>query len=231
MSNYQLPPQLPPEAPQQNPNYQPYYQPNQNWNNPRPPKKGTSVWKVLLIVFACLIGLGVIANMCDDKKTSSVSSSTVTPEEETNNKKIKTWEEKSEKDPMSDKMSYFASIESDNEEQFQFPYSGGSRLIICVRKSPKYGDDVILKITSGQLLSSEFEINNQLNVRFDDNPAKKYKTVEPADLSSDQLFLRNAKDFIANAKKAKTIRIEVPVFQEGVRLFTYRLDEPLKWEH
>lgn len=231
MSNNQLPPQLPPEAPQQYPNYRHQYQPNPNWNNTRPPQKRTSVWIVLLIVFACLIGLGAIASMCDDEKTSSISSSTITPKEETNNKKVKTWEEKSEKDPMSDKMSYFATIESDNEEQFQFPYDGGSRLIICVRKSPKFGEDVILKITKGQLLSSEFQTNNQLNVRFDDNPAKKYRTVDPADLSPDQLFLKNAKDFIANAKKAKTIRIEVPVYQEGMRLFTYRLDEPLKWEH
>lgn len=223
MNNNQLPPNLPPQPPT----------PQRNWNSIPPQKKGLSGGAIAIIVISCIFGLGCLATLCSkiDEKTSSLSSSTTSVKEETNNKKIKTWELKEEKDPMSDKIIYFANIESDNEEQFEFPYHGGSRLIVCVRKSPKYGDDVILKITNGQLLSSEYESNNQVSVRFDDKPAKKYRTVEPADLSPDQLFLRNAKDFINNAKTAKTIRIQVPVYQEGDRIFNYRLDEPLKWEH
>lgn len=223
MNNNQLPPNLPPQQPT----------PQRNWNGIPPQKKGLSGGVIAIIVISCIFGLGGLATLCSriDEKTSSLSSSATSVKEETNNKKIKTWELSEEKDPMSDKIIYFANLESDNEEQFEFPYQGGSRLILCIRKSPKYGDDVILKITNGQLLSSEFESNNQVSVRFDDKPAKKYRTAEPADFSPDQLFLRNAKDFINNAKTAKTIRIQIPIYQEGERIFNYRLDEPLKWEH
>ncbi len=245
MSNNQLPPNLPPNEPQippqlpqqpyQQPIQQGYYQPYNNGY--RPPKKKMGAGKIILIILACLIGIGVISSMCsrtdDNDLLSSVNDDSIKQVARENLAKanIKTWEESSEKDEMTDAMTYWASIKSDNTENFNFPYEGGSRLIIWVRKSSKYGNDVYIKITKGQLLSNKYNGTNYVSVRFDDAPAKKYSTVEPSDLSSDQLFLNNAKDFIANAKKAKTIKIEVPVYQEGNRVFIYRLDEPLKWEH
>ena len=41
----------------------------------------------------------------------------------------------------------------------------------------------------------------------------------------------HAKDFIAKAKTANTIKIETQFYQEGNRVFTFTADEPLKWEH
>ena len=230
MSNNQLPPSLPPQV---NPSGM-----NQRFNaGMQPPKKKMGAGKIILIVFACLIGLGLIANMCDESKSitslSNVNDDSIktVAREKLEKENVKTWEESSEKDEMTDAMTYWSTIRSDNSEQFEFPYHGGAYLDLWVRKSPKYGTDVYIKITTGQLLCSKYDGTNHVTVRFDDAPAKRYGTIEPADMSPDQLFLSNAKDFIAKAKKARTIKIEVPVYQEGNRVFIFKLDEPLKWEH
>ena len=95
----------------------------------------------------------------------------------------------------------------------------------------KYGNDVILTLSKGQLLSNEYNGTNYVTVRFDDDAPQKYYTNTPADGSSNVLFLNNAKKFIKRAKTAKTIKIQVPVYQEGTPIFTFKVDVPLTWEY
>lgn len=141
------------------------------------------------------------------------------------------WEYDAQTDEMSDDSIFFASIISDNTEFFSAPYDGGTDSRITVRKHPKYGTDVIVAISQGQLLCSDYNGTDYVTVRFDDAPAKKYRTAEPADYSSDCLFIINKKDFIANAKKAKTIKVQMPVYEEGDVIFTFSTENSLKWEH
>ena len=97
--------------------------------------------------------------------------------------------------------------------------------MVTVRQAKRSGTDVILGISKGQF-------NGQyVSVKFDDNAAKKYKAYSADDGSLDVLFIDNAKDFIAKAKTAKTIKIEAEFYQEGNRVFTFTADKPLKWEH
>ena len=159
---------------------------------------------------------------------------------ETNKPKVETivdnnidheWKYESEDDEMTKSESYFATISSDNGEVFEFPYDeeGGSHLIVTVRQTKKYGTDIVLRISKGQFLT---DVDGQyVSVKFDDNVAKKYKAYNADDGSSDVIFINNAKDFITNAKTAKTIKIETQFFQEGNRIFTFTVDEPLKWDH
>ena len=142
------------------------------------------------------------------------------------------WEYDSKDDEMTNSKSYFATISSDNGEVFAFPYDeeGGSHLMVTVRQTKKSGTDVLLGISKGQFNTDI--INGQyVSVKFDDNAAKKYKTYSADDGSLDVLFIDNAKDFIAKAKTAKTIKIEAEFYQEGNRVFTFTADKPLKWEH
>ena len=156
--------------------------------------------------------------------------------EEINKPKIETvvdssvnneWEYDSKDDEMTNSKSYFATILSDNGEVFVFPYDeeGGSHLMVTVRQTKRSGTDVILGISKGQF-------NGQyVSVKFDDNAAKKYKAYSADDGSLDVLFIDNAKDFIAKAKTAKTIKIEAEFYQEGNRVFTFTADKPLKWDY
>ena len=200
------------------------------------PKKKGGCLKYGLIGFGVLMLIGIIANIGGNSNNASQSnnsdstivadSNSVSTEED---KDLKGWDYTTDTDEMNDSKSRFASLESDNSVEFDFPYQGGSSLTITVRYMKKYGTDVYIKISKGQLISSEFEGTNNVRVRFDNGSPIKFTTNSPSDGSADMLFLNNAKKFINLAKKAKTIKIEAPFFQEGNRVFTFTIDKPLEW--
>ena len=141
------------------------------------------------------------------------------------------WQVSESVDEMTDSKNVWKSLVSENLVHFSFPYEGGSSLNVCVRYMKKYGTNVILTISKGQLLSNEYNGTNYVTVRFDDDAPQKFYTTEPADGSSDCLFLTNARKFIKRAKTAKSIKIQVPVYQEGNPTFTFKVDVPLTWEY
>lgn len=142
----------------------------------------------------------------------------------------KGWNETTSVDEMTDSENIWKSIYSDNEKEFDFPYNGGSRLQITVRYMKKYGSDVILTLTKGQIHCSEYSGTNYVTVRFDEYPPKKFGVNEPADGSSDYVFLKNPRGFINAAKKAKSIKVQIPVYQEGNPTFLFTVDESLTWD-
>ena len=146
-----------------------------------------------------------------------------------NNEFKKGWVYKSEVDEMDGSTTKKAIIESSNAVEFDFPYNGGSTLGICIRKTKKYGNEVMISISNGQFISNEYNGTNYVTVRFDNNAPIKFSTVEPSDYSSDLLFLENSKKFIKLAKNAKTIKIEAPFFNEGSYVFTFDTNKPLVW--
>ncbi len=142
----------------------------------------------------------------------------------------KRWETSTSIDEMTGTENIWKSLTSDNTHHFDFPYEGGSTLKLTVRYMKKYGNDVILKISSGQVLCSEYNGTNYVNIRFDDEAPMRFYTNEPADYSSDHVFLNNPTKFINKAKKAKTIKVEIPIYEEGRPIFTFTVDEPLTWD-
>ena len=66
-------------------------------------------------------------------------------------------------------------------------------------------------------------------VRFDEDAPKKYYFNEAADLSTETVFLTNPKSFIEDCKKAKNIKVEIPLYQAGRPLFRFYVDESLVW--
>ena len=139
------------------------------------------------------------------------------------------WDYESEVDEMDGSTTKTAIVVSSNVVDFDFPYNGGSTLNICVRHTKKYGTDVMIGVSKGQFNSNEYNGTNYVTVRFDNDAPIKFTTVEPADNSSDVLFLQNPKKFIKLAKNAKTIKIEASFFTEGSRVFTFNTNKPLEW--
>lgn len=139
------------------------------------------------------------------------------------------WNYESEIDEMDGSTTKRAIAVSSNIVEFDFPYNGGSTLGICVRKTRKYGTDVMISISKGQFVCSEYNGTNYVTVRFNNNAPIKFTTVEPSDYSNDLLFLQNPKKFIKLAKNAKTIKIEAPFFNEGLNVFTFKTKKPLVW--
>lgn len=142
--------------------------------------------------------------------------------------KLNEWNYRIEKDKMTDSRNTWASILSENSIDLDFPYNE-TYCRITVRYMKKWGTDVLVELTSGQIYGNEYRNENYLMVRFDDEKPIKYWFNEASDGSSDCVFIRKHSDFIARCKKARTIKIEVPIYQAGRPIFTYKLDVPLKW--
>lgn len=133
-----------------------------------------------------------------------------------------------EDDEMTDTKTRYARLISDNSVTLDYPY-GECRMSCLIRKSAKYGTDVMLRISSGQFHGNVYDEDNYVCIRFDSSRSINYLFDESHDGSPEWIFLKNAQDFIRRAKRARTIKIEVPIYQEGRRLFRFTSDKPLEW--
>ena len=130
---------------------------------------------------------------------------------------------------MTDTKNIWASITSDNYIYQDFPYEGMTRAKIIVRYMKKYGYDVLIEISQGQIYGKEYNGQNYITARFDEASPKRYYFNEAADGSSEVVFLNNRSDFMKRCKQAKDIKIDIPIWQEGRPVFTFHVDEPLVW--
>lgn len=200
--------------------------------------------KGCLIAIGVFFLLGVIGSLLpNDKKESSskekkdpiVEAKDTAGGEKSKSKDSKVeektkWKYSENEDEMTEKKSFFASLRSDNEVDFEFPYDGGSYLSITVRNSPKYGKDVYFSIDKGQFNEGISGCN--ILVKFDNGNIEKYQCVGADDASTGILFLASKKDtFINKLKSAKEIKIQASFFQEGDRTFTFTTPVGLVWNH
>ena len=141
----------------------------------------------------------------------------------------KTWDFNIQKDPMTDTNNIWAQIQSEDFITQDFPYEGYTYASITCRYMKKYGYDVIVQISKGQINGRSYSGTNYVTARFDGGAAKKYYFDEAADGSSDHVFLRNSSDFMNRCKKAKEIIIDIPIYKSGRPAFSFHVDEPLVW--
>lgn len=139
------------------------------------------------------------------------------------------WNYWSGTDEMSGKPVRYASVTSDNTFEFGFPYAGAQHARLVLRQHPKHGHDVMLVIEKGQILCHEFS-GCPVSVRIDNKPAFRIEGREPADLSTETVFLPVWGKLTQALKAAKTVRVEFPVYQEGQQVATFNVKgfEPAK---
>lgn len=202
-------------------------------------KNGCMKWALIILgVFILLIILGNIFG--DSEQTSQdgekandtvavAATEDKVEDENKNDKDLITWHYESSTDEMTDTKNVWASLKSDNYIEQEFPYEGDTYATIIIRYMKRYGTDVILKIDMGQIVGLDINTSNYVTARFDDAEPKKYYFDDAADMSTEQVFLRNAKDFINRCKSAKVIKIDIPMFQAGKPVFTFHVDKPLEW--
>lgn len=124
---------------------------------------------------------------------------------------------------------YFASTTSVNSIEQNFPYDSATTMDLTIRKSPAHGTDVILTISSGQMMCPSYQ-GCSGTVRFDEGPPQSIRFNGPADNSNDTVFVVGAKDFIAKLRKAKKVVIEKTLYEAGNPQFEFDVSG-LKWEH
>lgn len=203
-------------------------------------KKGSGIIKAVFMgclsyfILFMVIGFFTYALMSDQEKAEikaeqakkdSVQAVTKTA---MNNDSI-TWNIQTGIDEMTDTKNIFASIRSINYVEQGFPYQGDTYATIIVRYMKKYGYDVLIMIDRGQIAGLDISGTNYVTARFDEGAPQKYYFNDAADGSTEQVFLKKAKDFMDRCKKAKDIKVDIPLYQAGRPVFSFHVDKPLEW--
>jgi hypothetical protein len=130
-------------------------------------------------------------------------------------------------DPMTSAKGHMALAQSDNTLALGFPYQGQNNGHIMVRQAPRSGLNVMFGVDKGQFACGIDDCS--LLIRFDDTPPVRYHAVPPASHDSNKLFLSRESDFVARARKAKSIRIEATMYQSGSQILVFS-PGPLIWD-
>ena len=141
-------------------------------------------------------------------------------------KVIEDWKYSSSIDRMTNDSIKYAYVTSNNYEEFQFPYNGGSYMDLYIRNI-NGKDDVYFKISKGQFMSSLGD-DEYIRVSYDDSKPVTYYFSSAADGSSDIIFVNNVSAFIKRIKTAKLIKVDFPMYQEGRPVFYFSVSN-LKW--
>ena len=192
------------------------------------------------IGFAVLLLIGILAPA--PKQTDSNNSETVggrrsesadgnAAEVATADPEIESsaWSYSQDQDKVRRGTTYYPSTTSTNSIAQDFPYDSHTTMTMTVRKSPAYGTDVILTISSGQMMCPSYD-GCRGAVSFDGAPAQRVNFAGPADNSSDTVFVEGAKSFIAKLRAAKKVVIEKTLYQSGNPQFEFDVSD-LKWNH
>lgn len=132
------------------------------------------------------------------------------------------WRYRVDADPMTSKKARYASIDSENTLNFDFPYQGEQHGTLILRDHPIHGRDVMITIDKGQILCQSYE-DCTIRVRFDEGSPQRWNAAGPADNRSTVIFLRNEGGFIQRLRAAKVVRIQIPIYQEGEPMLEFHI--------
>lgn len=132
----------------------------------------------------------------------------------------KQWTYRSSEDEMTSKKWFDATVRSTNIHEFEFPYHRPQRARLTLRDHPRYGKDVIFAIERGQLQCSSYS-GCDVMVRFGDAPARRYSANEPADNSSELLFISNSADFRRRMQAVDVVRITAGIYKQGSPIWEF----------
>lgn len=139
------------------------------------------------------------------------------------------WKYRSVPDKMSGEKIVTASVISSNSLRLDFPYRGTNHGQLTIRQHPEYGLDVIVSVARGQIICRGVD-ECSLRVKFGTSEPTEFEATGPADLSSDTLFIDDAINFISEAKKVRSILVQLNMFQAGNQVLEFRATAPLKWD-
>ena len=181
---------------------------------------------IAIIIFLAVIGRLVGTDEADSESVSATASEQIKPAEP----KKPEWEYRKDTDKMSGTAERYASIESSNKIEFEFPYNekGGSSFRLTIRNMGKGGDEVLLRVSKGQFLSS-FGDSEKCRVKFDDDAAINFTYSGSNSGNSNLIFFNNSKRFITRLKTAEKLMIGCTFFQTSEKYIEFNEVKGLEW--
>jgi hypothetical protein len=130
------------------------------------------------------------------------------------------WSYRETVDPMTDRKTQFACVNSTNEVRLYPPYSD-VKAELCIRHSPRYGLDAFVQLLGdGQIICRSYD-NCTVKVRFGDGAQQSFSAVDGADGSSNIVFITNASRFVTGAKTADITRVQMTFYEAGDQVIEF----------
>lgn len=168
--------------------------------------------------FALLIFLGLAYCGTQGQKPGALDSSPVTSTND-DSSVSRAWEYSSDTDNITNGTINYAALSSPDKATFDFPYQGGATLTLYLRKHPRWGTSAFFQIDKGQF---HCQIGGCTVSASFDGKRRSLSLTEPDDASSETLFIEAPQSFIKRLRRAHTVTVELPFFQEGNRQFAFR---------
>jgi hypothetical protein len=130
------------------------------------------------------------------------------------------WNYSRSEEGMSGKAVRTARVFSTNTIDLEFPYGGPQRASLILRRHPRWGNDVILRIERGQILCHSYG-DCRINVKFDDGKVLRFDGNPPDDNSSEVVFIPAFSTFMRQLPKSNTVKIEISIYQSGNQVFEF----------
>jgi hypothetical protein len=139
------------------------------------------------------------------------------------------WTYSTDTDKVRGGTTYFATSTSTNTVHQDAPYDSSTSMTMMVRHAPSSGLNIILSISSGQMMCPSYE-GCSGTARFDDGRAERISFNGPADEDSETIFVANARSFLGKLRRSKHVVIEKTLYQAGAPQFEFDVGG-LKWDH
>jgi hypothetical protein len=201
----------------------------------KPYIKGLRRWHFALAAFVALILVGMTAPAPDKAKSGNAAapggtaapSGTPSPDPAASPAPTSKWAYSEDKDEMRGDITRYATLDSENEVDLDFPY-GTVHGQITVRRRKQDGLNVLFSVEKGQILCHSFT-DSYVSVKFDDKPIQKFRCTSASDGSTETAFLMPAGKALAGLRTAKRVVIEAEFFQKGRQQFTFEA-AGLRWK-
>lgn len=134
---------------------------------------------------------------------------------------IENWIYNEEKNKMTDNIDKSAVATATNIIELKFPYQWWSNSNLVIRKI-NWKIDIMLQVKPSQI-NWDYD-NPTINARFDSNPPITFSYTEPADHSSDTIFIDSEEKFLDNLKKSKKLLLEVWFYQNWTKTLEFNVE-------
>lgn len=187
---------------------------------PRCGAKTTKRPSILVIFGLILIVLYFLGSYFNNNKSVNKVDNNPIHSETVNN--FNNWKYEIKKDDLHNVDIKYAGTESLNLIDFDFPYDGGSKLMLSVRKN-HLGSDVLIAITKGQFIC-DISYGCEVTFKFDDEKIINVTMVKPESYASDILFIKSdatERKIVEKLKTSKKLIIAPVFYKHGQKQFTF----------
>ncbi|MPL87599.1 hypothetical protein SDC9_33600 [bioreactor metagenome] len=189
-------------------------------------KRGMSkIFKVgcLSIVLLIVIIIAIIINGTSKDEPEQLAAQVESMEVE----QPSGWVYEDVNDEMTNKTFRYASVESTNTLDFEFPYDKNVKFALAVRNLNNQ-NDVMLLAESCQFMTSVMN-SEYCRIKFDDAEVEKVYFNSAEDGSTNIIFFSNQDKLISKIKAAEKVMIEAPFYMAGRKVLYFDV-KGLQWE-